>query len=78
MGNRKKTISFSVSDDEYVIIEHEAKSKGLRIGQYVKTATFSNINRYPSKGTFAILHGMKGSEKPESSLWSGEEGFQDS
>lgn len=51
-----KTISFSMTDNEYKLIQFEARSKGLTPSQYSKMAVFSHTNKYASKGVFAELH----------------------
>lgn len=51
----KKTISFSMTLEEFKKIRHNAKSKGLSPSAFCKNAVFSHINKYPAKGTFAEL-----------------------
>ena len=50
-----KTISLTISLEQYKIINHEAKSKGLKPSEFVRMAVFSHINKYPSKGVMAEL-----------------------
>ena len=50
-----KTISFTIADEEYELIRHEAKSKGLKPSEFSRMAIFSHMNKYPSKGVFAEL-----------------------
>ena len=50
-----KTISFTISDSEYQLLRHEAKSKGLKPSEFSRMAIFSHMNKYPSKGIFAEL-----------------------
>jgi len=53
-----KTISFSVTEDEYRLITAEAKARGLSAAQLAKTSLFSHMNKYPTKGAIAELHEM--------------------
>lgn len=55
----KKTISFSMTLEEFELIRHNAKSKGLTNSAFCKNAAFSYINKYPAKGTFAELDRLK-------------------
>ena len=50
-----RTISLTISDERYKIVEHEANSKGLKTSEFVRMALFSHINKYPSKGVFAEM-----------------------
>jgi len=64
-----KTVSFSMTDFEYQMIEFEAHTKGLTPSQYCKMAAFSHTNKYASKGVFVELHRIvgetdKGREEP--------------
>lgn len=52
----KRTISFSLTDEEYALIEFEASSRGLTPSQLGKTALFSHMNKYPVKGVMAELN----------------------
>lgn len=53
-----KTVSFSVDDSEYRLIQFEAKARGLTPSQLAKTALFSHMNKYAVKGVMAELHVM--------------------
>lgn len=55
-----KTIRFSLTDDEYRIIHHEATARGLTTSAYSKAAVFSHVNKYPTKGVFAELAKIRG------------------
>jgi len=61
-----RTISFSLSDEEYQITKFEAKAKGLTPSQYAKSAMFSHTNKYASKGVFTELYRILGVEAPGS------------
>jgi len=50
-----KTISLTITDEQYIILKHEAHSKGLKPSEFTRLALFSHINKYPSKGVFAEL-----------------------
>jgi hypothetical protein len=50
-----RTISFTIADEDYEIIRHEAKSKGLKPSEFCRMTTFSHINKYPSKGVMSEL-----------------------
>lgn len=58
--SEKKTISFSMTLEEFESIRHNAKSKGLSPSSFCKNAVSSHINKYPAKGYFAELdsHGI--------------------
>ena len=53
-----KTISFTITNEQFKIIDHEAKSKGLKASEFSRLAIFSHINKYPSKGVFSELEKM--------------------
>ena len=55
-----KSISLTIPDDKYVIVKHEASSKGLTPSEFVRLALFSYINKYPSRGVFAELDKIPG------------------
>ena len=50
-----KTISLTISDEEYAIVKHEGKSKGLKPSEFCRMTIFSYLNKYPSKGVMAEL-----------------------
>lgn len=50
-----KTISFTITDEQYRLLKHEANSKGLKPSEFSRMSVFSYINKYPSKGIFAEL-----------------------
>ena len=50
-----KTIKYTVTNDEYKILEHEALSKGMTVSGYTKTAVFAHASKYPAKGIFSVL-----------------------
>lgn len=52
----KMRIQFYVEQEEYEIIEHEGKAKGLEVGDFCRMAVFGHIDKYKSKGVFAELH----------------------
>lgn len=52
----KKPISFSVTKEEYSLIEFEATARGLTPSQLAKTALFSHMNKYATKGVMAELY----------------------
>ena len=51
-----KTISFSITDDEYKIIKYEARCKGMTPSGYARKTVFIDINKYPAKGIFTYLN----------------------
>ena len=51
-----RTISFSLTDIEYSLVDFEARSKGLQPSSYAKMATFSHMNKYGGKGVFSVLN----------------------
>lgn len=50
-----RTIKYTVSDEEFELIRHAARSKGMTPSGLTKTAVISHIGKYPPKGVFAIL-----------------------
>ena len=50
---KTKTISFSISDSKYKLLQLEAECRGLTVSQYCKSAAFSHLSKYGSKGLFA-------------------------
>jgi len=59
-----KTISLTISNEKYALVEHEANSKGLKPSEFIRMALFSHINKYPSKGIMAELARIEGYIKP--------------
>ena len=63
-----KTLYISVSDEEYQLIKHEAKSKGLKPAAFGRMAIFSYVSKYPAKGVFAeldtLMTGLAGKTSP--------------
>lgn len=51
-----RTVSFTVNDEEYRLIEFEAKARGLTPSQLAKTSLFSHMNKYAVKGVMAENH----------------------
>jgi hypothetical protein len=51
-----KSISFTVTIEEYEKIELNAKCRGLTPSQFVKMTTFEKLNKHSSSGTMAKLH----------------------
>ena len=62
-GAERKTVSFSLTKGEYQSFAIEAKCRGLTVSQYCKTAAFSHLAKYVSKGAIAeivaLLEGQK-------------------
>jgi len=52
----KKTISFSVTIEEYNLINIAAMAKGSKPSGYCKSAVFSHLTKYPPKGIFVELN----------------------
>lgn len=50
-----KTIKYTVTNEEYKIIEHEAISKGMKPSSFTKVAVFAYVSKYPAKGIFSLL-----------------------
>ncbi len=50
-----RSISFSVKDDEYKTILHEANSRGITPSTLAKMKLFDSFNKSPSKGVMAQL-----------------------
>lgn len=62
----RKTVSFSLTKGEYLTFDTEARCRGLTISQYCKTAAFSHLAKYVSKGAIAeIVSLLKGQKEPE-------------
>jgi hypothetical protein len=51
-----RSISFSVSENEYAMILHEASARGLTPSSFTKMKLFDHINKAASKGAMAQLH----------------------
>jgi len=45
-----KKIRFSVTDDQFRIIQFEAQAKGLKHSAFAKMTVFNYIAKYPCKG----------------------------
>ncbi len=63
----KRSVSFSVDNQAYEIIRHEAAAKGLRPSEFSRMAVFSHINKYPSKGVFSELDDIRYQKSENSS-----------
>jgi len=50
-----KTIKFTIIDEEYKVLHHQAKSRGLTASGFSKMAIWAYINKYPTKGVFAEM-----------------------
>lgn len=50
-----RSISFSVTDNEYEVIDLESRCKGLKVSGYCKMAVFSHLAKYPAKSSMAEL-----------------------
>ena len=50
-----RTISFSVTDAQYDLFRIDGECKGQTVSQYCKTAAFSHLSKYGSKGVFAEI-----------------------
>ena len=59
-----KTISYTVSDEQYEIIRHEGQTKGLSPSEFTRLSVFSYINKYPTKSVFALLDTFYQKMKP--------------
>jgi len=55
----KKTISFSVTIDEYELIRLSGIGKGLTPSGYSKHSTINNITMHPPKGVLVELARLK-------------------
>lgn len=51
-----KRVKTSFTDNEYSLIEFEAKSKGLTVSAFIKMTAFNYVNKYPVKGLIAELY----------------------
>jgi len=61
--SKNKTISFSMSEGEYLSFATEARCRGLTVSQYCKTAAFSHLAKYASKGAIAEIMSLLGGQK---------------
>ena len=62
-----KTVSFSMSEAEYLMVKLDATVKGMTPSQYAKTATFAYLNRYAAKGILSEYYrkyGLDGKVPP--------------
>ena len=59
-----KTISFTISDEQYEVIRHEGMAKGLKPSEYSRMAVFSHIGKYPTKGVMALLDKLVQKREP--------------
>ena len=59
----KTVVSFSVTDQEFVILQAKAMSKGLTPSQFVKMAVFDHINQHPPKGVMAQVSSLRRRER---------------
>jgi len=46
---KKRTVSFSLSEEEYLRFKEDAEKRGQTLAQYCKTATFSHFHKYEYK-----------------------------
>lgn len=53
-----KTISFTITEIQYKILQHAAMAKGLRPSEFSRMAIFSYINKYPSRGVCSEIAKM--------------------
>jgi len=59
----RKTVSFSLTKDEYLSFTIEARCRGLTVSQYCKTAAFSHLAKYVSKGAITEIVSLLGEQK---------------
>lgn len=59
----KKTVSFSLTHEEYEIIAHDAGARGLTPSGYAKMVLFQWLNSHPTKGVFAVLDNLRRRDK---------------
>jgi len=50
-----RTVSFSMTDGQHALFATEAAARGLSVSQYCKTAAFSHLAKYASKGVVAEI-----------------------
>lgn len=50
-----RTVSFSMTADEYALFAVEARCKGQTVSGYCKTAAFSHLAKYGSKALFSEI-----------------------
>ena len=69
-----RTVSFSMSEEEFAVLEVKAGSKGLTRSQFAKMATFDHINQHPPKGVMAEITRLRANERRSDGAESKSEG----
>jgi len=59
----RRVVSFSMTDEEFRVLELKAASKGLPPAYFAKLAIFDHINQHPPKGVMAEIAALRASER---------------